>query len=88
VSVTFTLANTGSRAGADVVPVYVHQPTSDVVAPPQRLVGFARVELAAGASQTVQVSFPVSKLAVTPGPSTEPRAPPWSPAPTRFKSRR
>jgi beta-glucosidase len=67
VTATFTLANTGSRAGADVVPVYVHQPTSDVVAPPQRLVGFARVTLAAGASQEVHVQFPVSKLAVTPG---------------------
>jgi beta-glucosidase len=81
VTATFTLANTGSRAGADVVPVYVHRPTSDVVAPPQRLVGFARVTLAAGASQEVHVTFPVSKLAVTPGdidgteePAVEPGA--------------
>jgi beta-glucosidase len=66
VTATFTVANTGSRAGATVVPVYVHQPVSDVIAPPQRLVGFSRVELAAGASQTVHVSFPVSMLAVTP----------------------
>jgi beta-glucosidase len=64
---TFTVANTGSRAGATVVPVYVHQPVSDVVVPPQRLVGFVRVDLAAGASQTVHVSFPVSELAVTTG---------------------
>jgi beta-glucosidase len=66
VTATFTVANTGSRAGATVVPVYVHQPVSDVVVPPQRLVGFARVELAAGGSQVVHVSFPVSELAVTP----------------------
>jgi beta-glucosidase len=64
---TFTVANTGSRAGADVVPVYVHQPVSAVVVPPQRLVGFARVNLDAGASQVVHVSFPASELAVTPG---------------------
>jgi len=63
---TFTVANTGSRAGADVVPVYVHQPVSDVVVPVQRLVGFARVNLDAGESRVVHVSFPVSELAVTP----------------------
>jgi beta-glucosidase len=50
-----------------VVPVYVHQPVSTVIAPPQRLVGFARVELAASQSRTVHVSFPVSELAVTVG---------------------
>jgi len=66
-TVTFTVANTGSRAGADVVPVYVHQPVSAIVVPPQRLVGFARVHLDAGASQQVPVSFPVSELAVTQG---------------------
>jgi beta-glucosidase len=64
---TFTVANTGSRAGADVVPVYVHQPVSDVVAPPRRLVGFARVNLDPGSSRVVRVSFPISELAVTTG---------------------
>jgi beta-glucosidase len=64
---TFTVANTGSRAGTTVVPVYVHQPVSDVLAPPQRLVGWARVTLDAGQSRTVRVSFPVSELAVTTG---------------------
>jgi beta-glucosidase len=66
VTATFTVANTGSRAGTAIVPVYVHQPVSDVVVPPQRLVGFARVALDAGQSKSVQVSFPVSRLAVTP----------------------
>jgi beta-glucosidase len=64
---TFTLANTGTRDGTAVVPVYVHQPVSNVLAPPQRLVGWARVELAAGASEPEHVSFPVSLLAVTVG---------------------
>jgi beta-glucosidase len=67
VTTTFTVANTGSRAGADVVPVYVHQPVGEVVAPPKRLVGFARVNLDSGASRVVRVSFPVSELAVTTG---------------------
>jgi beta-glucosidase len=66
VTATFTVANTGSRDGATVVPVYVSQPVSDVVVPPKRLVGFARVDLVKGASPVVHVSFPVSELAVTP----------------------
>ena len=64
---TFTVTNTGSRAGVDVVPVYVRRPVGDVLVPPRRLVAFARVQLTAGAAQTVHVSFPVSELAVTPG---------------------
>jgi beta-glucosidase len=64
---TFTVSNTGSKDGTAVVPVYVHQPVSTLVAPPQRLVGWARVQLAAGQSKTENVSFPVSELAVTTG---------------------
>ncbi len=67
VTATFTVSNTGSRDGTAVVPVYVHQPVSTVLAPPQRLVGWTRIDLAAGASQPVHVSFPVSELAVTVG---------------------
>jgi beta-glucosidase len=67
VTATFTVQNTGSRSGTDIVPVYVHQPVSPVLVPDQRLAGFARVTLDAGQSQTVHVSFPVSVLAVTPG---------------------
>ena len=67
VTAQFTVANTGSKAGTDIVPVYVHQPVSVVLVPDQRLAGFTRVTLDAGQSKTVQVSFPVSVLAVTPG---------------------
>jgi beta-glucosidase len=65
VTVKFDVANTGP-APTDVVPVYVHQPVSDVLVPSSRLVGFTRVTLDPGQSKTVQVSFPVSELAVTP----------------------
>jgi beta-glucosidase len=75
ITATFTVANTGGRAGTDVVPVYVHQPVSDVVVPPQRLVGFTRVDLDAGQSRSVSVSFPASVLAVTPGDIDETRRP-------------
>jgi beta-glucosidase len=67
VTAKFTVSNTGSRAGTDIVPVYVHQPVSLVLVPNQRLAGFTRVALNPGQSKTVTVSFPVSVLAVTPG---------------------
>ncbi len=78
---TFTVTNTGTRSGTDIVPVYVSQPVSSVVVPPQRLVGFTRVSLASGQSKVVHVSFPASALAETQGdinasgpPSVEPGA--------------
>jgi beta-glucosidase len=63
----FTVTNTGSSDGTDIVPVYVNQPVSDMVTPPQRLVGWARVTLKAGESRTVRVSFPASALATSQG---------------------
>jgi beta-glucosidase len=77
----FTVTNLGTMAGTDIVPVYVAQPVSSVVVPPQRLVGFARVDLAGGESKDVAVSFPTSTLAETHGdinaaarPTVEPGA--------------
>jgi beta-glucosidase len=69
VTVGFTVSNTGSRDGADVVPVYVQTPTNsgNILRPPQQLVGFARVDLKAGTSQHATVSFPTAALAVTSG---------------------
>ncbi len=63
----FTVTNNGSRSGTDVVPVYVAQAVSDPVVAPQRLVGFARVTLDAGASATVRVRFSTDRLAVSAG---------------------
>jgi beta-glucosidase len=57
-TVTATVTNTGSRSGADVAQLYVTDPPS-AGQPPRQLEGFARVNLAPGASQTV--SFPVSQ---------------------------
>ncbi|WP_225978436.1 glycoside hydrolase family 3 N-terminal domain-containing protein [Gandjariella thermophila] len=67
VTVRVTVRNTGSVAGTDVVPVYVHQPVSPVLVPERRLVGFARVDLAPGEQRTVDLTFAVSQLAVTTG---------------------
>jgi beta-glucosidase len=62
-----TVTNTGGRAGDLVLPLYVGQLVSSVLAPPKRLVAFTRVSLAAGQSSTVRLSFPASQLAVTRG---------------------
>ena len=75
VSVNFTVTNTGSRAGADIVPVFVAGTASPVVVPPHRLVGFARIDLAAGESRSVSVQWPMSRLAVTPGDMESSAAP-------------
>jgi beta-glucosidase len=53
-SVTFTLPNTGSRAGAEVPQVYVGDPAS-VGEPPKQLEGFRRVELSPGQSTAVTI---------------------------------
>jgi beta-glucosidase len=56
-TVTATLTNTGSRAGAEVAQLYVGDPAS-TGEPPLQLKGFTRVTLQPGASTTV--SFPVT----------------------------
>jgi beta-glucosidase len=66
-SARLTVTNTGSKDGTDIVPLYVNQPVSDVVTPPQRLVGFTRVTLKAGESKAVRIDFPVSTLAESQG---------------------
>jgi beta-glucosidase len=43
--VSFDVTNSGSSAGADVVPVYVSEELPSGVGPPQELKGFARVAL-------------------------------------------
>jgi beta-glucosidase len=45
--------NTGSRAGDDVVQLYIHDPVASISQPVRRLRGFERVTLAPGAKQTV-----------------------------------
>jgi len=57
---SFTVANTGARAGATVSQVYL---VSRAGQAKQRLVGFARTELAPGASQTVTVTIDPRLLA-------------------------
>ncbi|MGF6485830.1 beta-glucosidase [Paraburkholderia sp. JPY419] len=55
-TVSAVVKNTGSVAGAEVPQVYVALPTS-AGEPPKRLVGFQKVSLNAGATQTVSISI-------------------------------
>lgn len=62
VIVTFTLANTGARAGAEVAQVYVGAPGLAVPRPPRELKRFARVVLQAGESKRVELEIPLATL--------------------------
>ena len=53
---TFTVTNTSERDGADVVQLYVSAP-GGVFGPARELKGFAKVEVAAGASVSVTIPF-------------------------------
>ena len=63
-SVTFTLRNTGSVAGAEAAQVYVQDPIQPLVRPWKRLAAFEKVALAAGASTTVRLSLAFADIAL------------------------
>ncbi|MGW0518139.1 glycoside hydrolase family 3 N-terminal domain-containing protein [Crossiella sp. NPDC003009] len=67
VKVSVTVRNTGSRAGTEIVPVYVQQPVSVVQVPERRLVGFTKVTLNPGEQKSVEVTFDTDQLALTMG---------------------
>jgi beta-glucosidase len=60
--VSFTVKNTGKRAGTEIAQVYASLP-DPAREPPKRLVGWARVQLAPGESK--QVSIPVGRDRLT-----------------------
>jgi beta-glucosidase len=56
--VSVRVTNSGPRAGAEVVQVYVRDVASRLPRPPKELKGFARLELAAGASGVARIQLP------------------------------
>ncbi|MFF2160287.1 fibronectin type III-like domain-contianing protein [Streptomyces sp. NPDC058175] len=54
-----------TRAGTEVVQLYLHDPVGTVARPEIRLVGYARVPLDAGASAEVHATFPADLAAYT-----------------------
>ena len=62
--VSVTVSNTGSRAGDEVVQMYIHHPVSSVVQPVIALRGFKRVHIDAGKSETVTFEVGPDELSI------------------------
>ena len=62
--VSVVVTNSGTRAGDEVVQMYVHHPVSSVVQPIMVLRGFRRVHLEPGASVTVGFDVGPDQLSI------------------------
>ncbi|WP_406455719.1 glycoside hydrolase family 3 C-terminal domain-containing protein [Streptomyces sp. NBC_01622] len=54
---TLTVRNTGDRAGAEIVQLYLHDPVASVTRPDVRLIGYQRLELGPGEASRVTFHF-------------------------------
>jgi beta-glucosidase len=63
VKVTLDIKNTGSRAGAEVVQIYVGEDRCPVPRPRRELKAFSKVALAAGESRKVEITLPRASFA-------------------------
>ena len=62
---SLTVTNSGKRRGTEVVQLYAADTATGVTRPAQQLIGFARVDLEPGASETVTFAVPMSLLGYT-----------------------
>jgi beta-glucosidase len=60
ITATVTVKNTGSRAGDDVVQLYIHDPVATLSQPVRRLRGFQRLTLQPGETRTVRFNLDAS----------------------------
>jgi beta-xylosidase len=65
VTVSLTVCNTGVRAGAEVVQLYLHDPVAQVTRPVTRLVGYARLPLAPGEAARLSFTVPADLASFT-----------------------
>ncbi|MFG3018165.1 glycoside hydrolase family 3 N-terminal domain-containing protein [Streptomyces sp. NPDC048254] len=63
--VTVAVRNTGDRAGAEVVQLYLHDPVASVTRPDVRLIGYRRLDLAPGESRRLTFRFHTDLSAFT-----------------------
>jgi beta-glucosidase len=63
ITLSFTLANTGPVAGAEVVQLYLRDPVASTVRPLKELKGFQRISLEPGQQQTVSFTVDRDSLA-------------------------
>ncbi|MFF8862821.1 glycoside hydrolase family 3 N-terminal domain-containing protein [Streptomyces sp. NPDC015139] len=54
---SLTVRNTGDRAGAEVVQLYLHDPVASVTRPDVRLIGYRRLELTPGEARRLTFRF-------------------------------
>jgi hypothetical protein len=64
-TVSVRVRNTGARAGAEVVQLYLHDVVAQVTRPVRQLAGFARVALEPGASAQVRFRVHADRTAFT-----------------------
>ena len=62
VTLSVEVENTGTRAGDEVVQLYVHAAKSNVARPAKKLRGFQRVHLERGEKRQVSFTLPAAKL--------------------------
>ena len=65
ISVGLSVRNTGHRAGAEVVQLYLHDPVASVVRPTQRLLGYTRVDLEPGEEVELTIEVPADLVNFT-----------------------
>ncbi|MEO3768903.1 glycoside hydrolase family 3 N-terminal domain-containing protein [Micromonospora sp. B9E7] len=65
VRVRITVANTGDRAGTEVVQLYLHDPVAQTTRPVVRLIGYTRLPLAPGESAHVTFGVPADVASFT-----------------------
>jgi beta-glucosidase len=63
ISVKLDVTNTGTRAGDEVVQLYIQDVVASLTRPVQQLKGFERVHLLPGQTQTVSLRLPAQELA-------------------------
>jgi len=63
IEVTVRVANTGARAGADVVQLYGHDPVASITRPVAQLLGYARVQLEPRETAVVRFTVPTTRVA-------------------------
>ncbi|MFJ6741554.1 glycoside hydrolase family 3 N-terminal domain-containing protein [Streptomyces sp. NPDC091279] len=63
--VALTVRNTGERAGAEVVQLYLHDPVASVTRPDVRLIGYRRLALGPGEAARVRFTFHADLSAFT-----------------------
>lgn len=78
--VSLKVRNAGTRAGAEVVELYVHQGQAQIDRPVRELKGFQRVELQPG--QTKTVAFTLDRAALS---YWDPKTKAWQADPGRFE---